>query len=149
MKGSADSGVEVSFWDRFPWRRWVAGLAAATTLAGVLGGILLAPMAQLRVVQFMIPPYSYACLGLAIIALTELEEPLRWRIWMAVGLLAMTVLSVMAYSVVGVPPLLILGVHMGFLLGWIAVQKRVLWTLLWLVQAFIWSGIAWLQGRAI
>jgi hypothetical protein len=136
-----------SFWERFPWRKW--GLAA-----GILIGLALAASAwlvplpaQVRVVQFMIPPYSYVCLGLAVIALTELPEPLVPRILMALALLGMTVLHVFAYAAAGLPPLLILGVQTAFLVIWITLKRRFLWTLLWLLETLAWIGTALAQGR--
>lgn len=136
-----------SFWERFPWRKWV--LAAGIVLgAGLAAGAWLAPLpAQVQVVQFMIPPYSYICLGLAVIALTELPESRLQRIIMALALLGLTVLHVFGYAPAGVPPLLILGVQTAFLMVWIALKGRFLWTLLWVLETLAWIGIAWGQGR--
>lgn len=136
-----------SFWERFPWRKWV--LAAGIVLgAGLAAGAWLAPLpAQVRVVQFMIPPYSYICLGLAVIALTELPESRFQRIIMALALLGLTVLHVFGYAPAGIPPLLILGVQTAFLMVWIALKGRFLWTLLWVLETLAWIGIAWGQRR--
>lgn len=136
-----------SFWERFPWRQWV--LAAGIILgAGLAAGAWLVPLpAQVRVVQFMIPPYSYICLGLAVIALTELPESRLQRIAMALALLGLTVLHVFGYAPAGIPPLLILGVQTAFLMVWIALKGRFLWTLLWVLETLAWIGIAWGQGR--
>lgn len=136
-----------SFWERFPWRQWV--LAAGIILgAGLAAGAWLVPLpAQVRVVQFMIPPYSYICLGLAVIALTELPESRLQRIAMALALLGLTVLHVFGYAPAGIPPLLILGAQTAFLIVWIALKGRFLWTLLWVLETLAWIGIAWGQGR--
>lgn len=136
-----------SFWERFPWRKWV--LAAGIVLgAGLAAGAWLVPLpAQVRVVQFMIPPYSYICLGLAVIALTELPESRFQRIIMALALLGLTILHVFGYAPAGIPPLLILSVQMVFLIVWIALKGRFLWTLLWVLETLVWIGIACGQGR--
>ncbi len=116
--------------------------------AGLAAGAWLVPTpTQVQVVQFMIPPYSYICLGLAVIALTELPEPRGQRIIMALALLGLTVLHVFGYAPAGIPPLLILGVQMVFLVTWIALKRRFLWTLLWMLETLVWIGIAWAQGR--
>lgn len=143
---SEEEGLE-PFWERFPWRKWVLAAGILVGLALSAGAWLVPLPTQVRVVQFMIPPYSYVCLGLAVIALTELPEPLVQRIIMALGLLGMTVLHVFGYAAAGLPPLLILGVQMAFLIIWIARKRRFLWTLLWLVETLIWIGTAWAQGR--
>lgn len=135
------------FWDSWPWRRWLAGLAATTTVASVAGSFLLPTHTQIAITQFMIPPYSYVCLGLAVIALTELRESLGRRILIAILLLAMTVLSVFSYAAGGVAPLAILGTHLGCLIGWIAWPRRTGWTLLWLGETLAWIGLAIAQGR--
>lgn len=102
---------------------------------------------QVRIVQFMIPPYSYVCLGLAVIALTELPENRPQRLIMALALLGMTVLHVFGYAPAGLPPLLILGAQMAFLVIWIALKRRFLWSLLWVLETLAWIGLAWAQGR--
>jgi hypothetical protein len=56
-------------------------------------------------------------------------------------------LHVFGYAAGGVAPLLILGVQMGLLLGWVAWPRRAGWTLLWLAETSVWIGIAWSQGR--
>lgn len=136
-----------AFWERFPWRRWVLAAGVLVGLALSAGAWLVPLPAQVRVVQFMIPPYSYVCLGLAVIALTELPEPLVQRILMALALLGMTALHVFAYAAAGTPPLLILGVQMAFLVIWIALRRRFLWTLAWIAETLVWIAVAWGQGR--
>ncbi|MGC8825915.1 MAG: hypothetical protein ACP5TV_02785 [Anaerolineae bacterium] len=136
-----------SFWERFPWRKRVLAAGILIGLALAAGAWLVPLPAQVRVIQFMIPPYSYVCLGLAVIALTELPEPLGQRIITALTLLGMTVLHVFGYAAAGAPPLLILGVQTAFLVIWIALKRRFLWTLLWLAETLIWIGTAWAQGR--
>lgn len=135
------------FWEQFPWRKWV--LAAGVLIgAGLTAGAWVVPTSiQVRIVQFMIPPYSYVCLGLAVIALTELPEPVAQRIFIATALLGMTVLHVFGYAAAGIPPLLILGVQIAFLMIWIARRQRLLWSLLWMLETLAWIGIAWGQGR--
>ncbi|MGQ9516399.1 MAG: hypothetical protein ACUVT1_03950 [Anaerolineae bacterium] len=135
------------FWEQFPWRKWV--LAAGVLIgAGLTAGAWVVPTSiQVRIVQFMIPPYSYVCLGLAVIALTELPEPVTQRIVIATALLGMTVLHVFGYAAAGIPPLLILGVQIAFLMIWIARRQRLLWSLLWMLETLVWIGIAWGQGR--
>lgn len=143
---SPEQGLS-SFGDQFPWRKWV--LATSVLIgAGLIAGAWVVPTSiQVRIVQFMIPPYSYVCLGLAIIALTELPEPVAQRIAIAIALLGLTVLHVFGYAAAGVPPLLILGVQMVFLMTWIARRQRFLWSLLWMLETLVWIGIAWAQGR--
>ncbi len=135
-----------TFWEQFPWRKWVlaAGIGIGTALT-VSAWLVPFPL-QVRIVQFLIPPYSYICLGLAVIALTELPDPGWRRLVMALTLLGMTVLHVLGYAA-GLPPLLILGVQMAFLLTWIALRRRFFWSLLWLAETMVWITAALAQGR--
>ena len=142
-----DAVAAAMFWATLPWRRLLAGLAVIVTVGLIAGAFILRPSIQISVTQFMIPPYSYVCLGLAVLALVELKEPFGRRLFMAITLLSLTVLSVFSYAVGGVGPLLVLGVHMGFLIGWVAWPRRAGWTLLWLIETLAWIGLAFAQGR--
>jgi len=136
-----------SFWEAKPWRRWLGVLAGVLMLAFGAAAFL-APMSlQIAIVQFFIPPYSYTCLGLAVIALIDLRESKSRRIMMLLVLGALALLSLFAFAAGGVPPLLILATHLGFLIGWIAWPRRAGWTILWLVEALAWIGVAIVQGR--
>lgn len=140
---SSESSVSVPW----PWRQVVGLLGVLAATLSILGAFVVRLPVQVAVTQFMIPPFSYVCLGLAAIALTELTESRRRRLVMALALTALAVLNVLSYGVGGVAPLVILGVHVGFLLLWVAWRRRAAWTLLWLAETLIWVGIALLQGR--
>jgi hypothetical protein len=144
---SANSDVPGTFWETRPWRSWVGLLAAAVTVALVAGAFFLTPEAQARIAQFMIPPYSYVCLGLAVIALTELPDARGQRVLMAALLAALAPASVLSYAAGEVGPLFILGTHLGCMIGWVAWRRRRGWTLLWALETLTWVGIAAAQGR--
>lgn len=146
-RSTAPAGGLARVWQTGVWRRWLGGLAGATTLALAVGALALPQAIQLAVVQFMIPPYAYVCLGLAAIALVELPESRIQRIWMALILAALAPLSLFGYAAGGIPPLLILAIHLGFLIGWMAWPRRAAWTLLWLAEALAWICLAFAQGR--
>jgi hypothetical protein len=150
MSDVSDAGPEsrlASFWRAGAWRPWLGGLAGAATLALALGAWLLPATLQIAVVQFMIPPYSYVCLGLAAIALVEAPESRPRRVLMALILAALALLSLFSYAAGGVPPLFILALHVGFLVGWIAWPRRAAWTFLWLAETLAWIAVAFAQGR--
>jgi len=142
-----DAPAPAMFWETLPWRRLLAGLAVIVTVGLIAGAFILRPSIQVSVTQFMIPPYSYVCLALAVLALVELKEPLGRRLFMAIALLLLTGLSILSYAVGEVGPLVVLGVHMGFLIGWVAWPRRAGWTLLWLVETLAWIGLAFTQDR--
>jgi hypothetical protein len=131
----------------WPWRQATGALAVLVAALLIGGSFVLGMALQTSIVQFLIPPYSYICLGLAVIALVEAEESRGRRVFMALALVALVILHVFGYAAGGVAPLLILGVQMGLLLGWVAWPRRAGWTLLWLAETSVWIGIAWSQGR--
>jgi hypothetical protein len=145
LNGEASPNV----WHGRPWGLWVGLLAVLASAVLLAGALVLNPVDQTRVAQFMIPPYSYTCLGLAVIALTELRDGLGRRICMAVVLAVMAPLSVLSYAVGGVGPMLVLGTHVGCIIAWVAWRRRFGWTLFWLLESLLWVGIAAWQGRLI
>ena len=140
-------GRRARTWDTFPWRRWAGIVAGTATIAFGAAAFVVQPALQAKVTQFMLPAFSYTTLGLAAIALTELSEPRCQRVLMAAILVVLAPLSIVTYAVGGVGPLLVLGVHLGMLVGWIAWGRRTMWTVLWLVETLVWMGIAFGQGR--
>jgi len=138
----------IELWS-IPWRRALA-IFAGVGVAGFAIAAFLAPAPwQTWAARFAIPAYSYTCLGLAAIALTELRERPASRIFMAIVIAALAPLSLLGYAAGSVPPLLILGVHFGFLVAWIALPRRAIWTLAWLLEALAWIFLALAQGRLL